>query len=138
MGEKTEVFPTFAELCTAAREVEKKPLALPPKPIDGKLVLDENSGIFPREFEDYTYSYLLFEAQKVERRIYASEVSASAPRRDTTSALTPEQQMQQDLHKFVSAQEQSSLDKEESNLVGSLEKKRELSLIHISEPTRPY
>jgi len=125
MGEKTEAFPTFSELCTAAREIEKRPLSIPPRPIDGKLVLDESAGIFPRELEDYTYSYLLFEAQTVERRIYSNAVSASARRRDISSALTPEQQMRRELRRFVSAQEDSSLDREERELTGTLEKKRE-------------
>ena len=50
MGAKTDIFPTFSELCAIAREVEKKPLSVPARPIDGKLTLDENFGIFPREF----------------------------------------------------------------------------------------
>ena len=106
MGAKTDLFPTFSELCATAREVEKNPLSIPPRPIDGKLVLDENFGIFPREFEDYTYGFLLFEAQKIERRIGADAI-VSAQQGPAASArpLTPEQQMQNDLRKFVSAQE---------------------------------
>jgi len=125
MGEKIELFPSFPELCASAREIEKKPLAIPPRPIDGKLSIDANSGIFPREFEDYTYGFLLFESQKVERKIYTNAI-ASAPsgRADATSALTPEQQMQQELRKFVSAQEESLLDSEEQGLVKSLDIKR--------------
>ena len=125
MGAKTELFPTFSELCAIAREVEKKPFSIPPRPIDGKLVLDENFGIFPREFEEYTYSFLLSEAQKIERRLSADAISSSqqesvfAPRH-----LTPEQQMQNDLYKFVSAQEQARPDNGDDRLLQSLREKK--------------
>ena len=109
MGAKTDLFPTFAELCASAREVEKKPLSIPPRPIDGKLVLDENFGIFPREFDDYTYSYLLFEAQKIERQlgVEATVFAAQPPQQAQSRSLSPEQQMESDLRRFVSAQEQA-------------------------------
>ena len=124
MGEKTELFPTVPELCAIAREVEKKPLSIPPRPIDGKLVLDENFGIFPREFEDYTYSFLLFEAQKIERRLSSDAISYSQQEPAAPLRFTPEQQMESDLHKFVSAQEQESLDNEEDRLLKSLREKK--------------
>ena len=125
MGAKTDLFPTFSELCAIAREVEKKPLSVPPRPIDGKLVLDENFGIFPREFEEYTYSFLLFEAQKIERRLSADAI-ASTQQSSMISArrLTPEQQMENDLHKFVSTHEQSSSDDEESPLQKTLRERK--------------
>jgi len=108
MGAKNEIFPTFSELCALAREVEKKPLSIPPRPIDGKLAMDDTTSIFPREFEDYTYSYLIFEAQKVERRL-SNLAIASTPQEKVvgTPHLTPAQMMESDLRKFVEAQEQS-------------------------------
>jgi len=125
MGAKTELFPTFPELCATAREVEKKPLSIPPRPIDGKLVLDENFGIFPREFEEYTYSFLLFEAQKIERRLDVDAIASSQPEPVAAPLhFTPEQQMENDLHRFVSAQEQESLDNEEDRLLKSLREKK--------------
>jgi len=124
MGAKTELFPTVPELCAIAREVEKKPLSIPPRPIDGKLVLDENFGIFPREFEDYTYSFLLFEAQKIERRLSSDAISSSWQEPAAPLHFTPEQQMESDLHKFVSSQEQASLDNEEDRLLRKLREKK--------------
>jgi hypothetical protein len=134
MGAKTDLFPTFSELCLVARDVEKKPLSVPPRPIDGKLVLDENFGIFPREFDEYTYNFLLFEAQKIERRLSADAI-ASTQQDSILGArrLTPEQQMQNDLHKFVSAQERTSVDDEESNLLQSLREKKAPALSTPSE-----
>ena len=127
MGAKTDIFPSFSELCASARDVEKKPLSIPPRQIDGKLVLDENFGIFPREFDEYTYSFLLFEAQKIERQLNVDAISSSqqdevaSPRR-----LTPEQQMENDLHKFVSAQEreQAALDAEAGSLPKPLQERK--------------
>ena len=124
MGAKTDLFPTFSELCTAAREVEKMPLSIPPRPIDGKLMLDENLVIFPREFEEYTYSFLLFEAQKIERRLSTDAIASTRQESILNQRrLTPEQQMQIDLHKFVSTQEQVSLDEEENRLLVPLREK---------------
>ena len=125
MGAKTELFPTFSELCATAREVEKKPLSIPARPIDGKLVLDENFGIFPREFEEYTYNFLLFEAQKIERQLSADAI-ASTQQDQVASArrLTPEQQMQNDLHKFVSSQGSAPLDGDSDRLLQSLREKK--------------
>ncbi|MFA6328125.1 MAG: hypothetical protein WCY41_01630 [Candidatus Micrarchaeia archaeon] len=127
MGAKTDLFPTFSELCATAREVEKKPLSIPPRQIDGKLVLDENFGIFPREFEDYTYSFLLFEAQKIERRRTTDAIISSSARPDSASSarhFTPEQQMESDLRTFVLAQEQPSFDDEEGRLLRSLRERK--------------
>jgi len=125
MGAKTDLFPTFSELCADAREVGKKPLSIPSRPTDGKLVLDENFGIFPREFEEYTYSFLLFEAQKIERRLTA-EAIASTQQESILNArrISPEQQMENDLHKFVSAREQASLDDEKDEFLKSLQEKK--------------
>ncbi len=123
MGAKVELFPTFQELCAQARNIEKKPLSVPASPIDGKLVLDENIGIFPREFDDYTYSYLLFEAQKVERRLYKDEFAAESSAPVAAPRLSPEQQMEGDLHRFVEAQGQEDLQEEEDDLMRSLRKK---------------
>lgn len=125
MGAKTDLFPTFSELCAAARDMGKKPLSIPPRPIDGKLVVDENFGIFPREFEDYTYSFLLFEAQKIERRLSADAI-ASAQQDTAASARlpTPAEQMRNDLHKFVSAQEQAARDDENARLLQPLRERK--------------
>ncbi|MFA6214232.1 MAG: hypothetical protein WC717_03050 [Candidatus Micrarchaeia archaeon] len=119
MGAKTELFPTFAELCAMAREVEKKAVSVPPRPIDGKLVLDENFGIFPREFDEYTYSFLLFEAQKIERWL-STEAIISSSRQEAPEeepGLSPKKSVEAELRKFVSAQEQALPEREESAIL---------------------
>ena len=78
MADPKDAFPTFSELCQRAREVEKKPFIPPAGQIDGTIHVRQESEIFPREIEDYTYAYLLSEAQKIERNLSITGVSLPA------------------------------------------------------------
>jgi hypothetical protein len=135
MCAKVELFPTFQELCADARAIEKKPLSVPARQIDGRLVLDENIGIFPREFEEYTYRYLLLDACKVERRLYREEIASEPPAPVAGERPpTPEQEMENELHRFVEAQEEQDLQAEEDRLRSLSEKQIEIPQIPNAKP----
>ncbi|MCX8196772.1 MAG: hypothetical protein N3G80_00425 [Candidatus Micrarchaeota archaeon] len=71
-----DIFPTFSELSKQARDVERRLLQLPPATISESIDLQEPT-IFPPEFEQYTISYLLAEAQKIERRLKIGAIQQS-------------------------------------------------------------
>lgn|GEM_PF-2472232 len=77
MATKDSNYPGFQDLCRLAREVEKNRLAVPPKPISGELGAEENSAIFPKEFESYTFAYMLSEAYGIERSIFSSRYKSA-------------------------------------------------------------
>lgn len=57
--------------------MEKNLLKVPASQISGSLGQDESGSIFPAEFEEYTFAYLVSEAHKVERKVFASRYSSS-------------------------------------------------------------
>ena len=106
MAADTITFPTFAELGRQAREIERGMLQVKPSQISGSLQSEEHFSLFPREFEDYTAAYLVSEAHKIERKIFASNYQAeiaSAPAgqaQERASGPLPSDE----LHQFASEQ----------------------------------
>ena len=69
MAAPTDVFPSFPEMCQRARDIERRILAIPQGQTEGEVHTSGESWIFPREYEDYTYSFMLDEAQRLERQL---------------------------------------------------------------------
>lgn len=104
------LFPDFAELCRQARGIEKNPLKLQPSQISDALEPGEGEAIFPKDFESYTYAYLLGEAQKIERRVFAARYqSAAAPPSAKPKQQGAASQEEQELRQFASAQKPEEL-----------------------------
>ncbi|MEM4634051.1 MAG: hypothetical protein QW275_02760, partial [Candidatus Anstonellaceae archaeon] len=68
-------FPDFAQLCSQARKIEQNIMQVPPAKILGSLIEDSFS-IYPKEMREYTYAYLLSEANKIERKVFAQRFAA--------------------------------------------------------------
>ncbi len=79
----------FLELCKLARELEKRAMDILPTPISGDLA-HEGSDIFPKEFEDYTYSYLLVEAHNIERKLFAATYTQQLSSQNSDSQMADE------------------------------------------------
>ncbi|VVC01127.1 Uncharacterised protein [uncultured archaeon] len=97
--------PSFSELCLSARSMEKRLVAVKPGKSGEALDLSDSSAIFPREFESYTFAYALSEAQKVERKLFASgyQAALNAPAgeaRQRRAKGMDERQIESELSKF--------------------------------------
>ena len=66
----TSEFPDFPEACRRARELEKNLLTVKQSALSGTLSPEGHEAILPAEFDAYNYSFLLAEAQKIERRLF--------------------------------------------------------------------
>jgi len=104
----------FSEICLQARDIERRPLAIKQKAQSETLDLSDDSAIFPKEFESYTFAYALSEAQKVERKLFSSSYKSAlnappAAQQQEKEAAQPidEKKMESELHKFASSQEPS-------------------------------
>lgn len=121
-----EAYPVFAELCLTARDMEKRLLEVKQKKIGEAAGLADGFGMFPTEFGEYTFSYALSEAQKIERKLFTSNYQAalSAPSQEgqaqrPRSYDMDERQIESELHKFAA------------------EDRPDLKQQKISEPARP-
>src|SRR3989344_5959123 len=85
----TDTFPSFSEICRTARETERRLLSTTPSQISGELHPGEGTAIFPREFDEYTYSLLLSEAHKVERKLFAASYAGSLTGQGAPGAAPP-------------------------------------------------
>lgn len=99
-------YPNFAELCRQARDMEKNALSVPPSPLSGAIGIDDSGSIFPKEFESYTFAYMLSEAYKVERNIFASSYKPAMSSGGKAEQGAFEQKISSELHKFVSRDSQ--------------------------------
>ena len=98
---RADNYPDFAEFCKKAREMEKRLLSVQQSPISGTLPSPGAPAFFPPEYEDYNYSYMLSEARKVERKLFATSYQAAlaSPQEQVVSSID-ERQMEDELHQF--------------------------------------
>ena len=110
MAAETITFPSFADLGRQAREIERGMLQVKPSQISGTLQSPEDASLFPREFEDYTAAYLVSEAHKVERKIFATTYQAeivSMPAAQAPEGVGGQKRAAEELRQFASAQPQA-------------------------------
>ena len=98
-------------MCEQARKMEKKLISIPSSPISGTMAYDGESVIFPKEFEEYTYQYLLSVAQGVEQKVFATHFATppipgqpSAPM-PTSKTAAAEKAVEAELRAFAEAQQ---------------------------------
>ena len=111
MGTSKETFPSFADTCEQAWRIEKKRLSITPSQISGTMIYDTSTTIFPKEYEEYTYPYLLSMARKVEQKIFVTKFTTQAPQvsagqvQRTVTPKIPTNAVEAELKEFVAARQ---------------------------------
>ncbi|VVB99381.1 Uncharacterised protein [uncultured archaeon] len=94
-------YPEFSDICRTARDLERKLITVQPSQIAGSITHEASYEIFPKEMEEFTYSYLLNEAHKVERKLFASSYSSQLSTPGTGKGMD-ERQVESELARFAS------------------------------------
>ena len=104
MAADTIAFPTFSDFSRQAREIERSMLQPKASQISGSLQAEGHAELFPSEFEDYTAAYLVSEAHKIERKIFASNYQTEIALAPAGQASAAGPLPADELHQFASAQ----------------------------------
>ncbi len=96
-------FPQFDDLCHEARDMEKRLLPIKPRKMDDGLEVSAAYELFPPEFAEYTFAYLLSEAQKIERKLFVSSYQQGQQPSASPNLEVGEKEMEGELHRLASS-----------------------------------